>query len=290
MGLYGSFIVEPAEDEPVHDREYTLTLAEWDLELTPEVASGREPAGPRDSLLRGGEHGADLFLINGKMHGGIPPIAIAVGETILIRIINAGARPHPIHIHGHNFKIVATDGNPVPPAAQLIKDTVLIGPAERYDLELVGDNPGVWMVHCHIEHHMANGMMTTLWYDGAVPTGPVASLTAGSGHHHGGGDQSATPAVQTEPIAQTIGSDVLVIEMVDDRFEPVSFSVPVRTTVEWVNRGRNWHSVAAFDGSFESGRIEPGQTFTHTFSQLGEFRYICKHHGMQGMLGTITVE
>ena len=51
---------------------------------------------------------------------------------------------------------------------------MLIGPAERYDLALVADNPGVWMVHCHIEHHMANGMMTTIWYEGYQPTGPAA--------------------------------------------------------------------------------------------------------------------
>ena len=54
----------------------------------------------------------------------------------------------------------------------------LIGPAERYDLELDAVNPGVWMVHCHIEHHMANGMMTTVWYEGHQPTGPAAGAMA----------------------------------------------------------------------------------------------------------------
>jgi FtsP/CotA-like multicopper oxidase with cupredoxin domain/plastocyanin len=294
MGLYGAFIVEPNPGTRSYDREQTLIVTEWDLELTPGVAAGTEPAGPGDSTLRGGEHGADLFLINGKMHGGIPPIGIAEGETILLRLINAGAKPHPIHIHGHNFKVVATDGNPVPEAAQLIKDTVLIGPAERYDLELFGDNPGVWMVHCHIEHHMANGMMTTLWYDGATPTGPVAPAVSNGGgmHHHQHTDATPTPSPEPEeetPAAAADG-DVMVIEMVDDRFEPVTFTVPLGTTVDWVNHGRNWHSIAAYDGSFESGRIEPGEHFVHQFTQVGEFKYICKHHGMQGMIGSITVQ
>lgn len=291
MGLYGAFIVEPNPATKIYDREQTLIVTEWDLELTPGVAAGVEPVGPRDSLLRGGEHGADLFLINGKMHGGIPPIGIAEGETILIRLINAGARPHPIHIHGHNFRVVATDGNPVSPVAQMIKDTVLIGPAERLDLELFADNPGVWMVHCHIEHHMANGMMTTLWYDGSVPTGPVAPVLASDGgmNHHMPGAETPGPAPE-EATPVVVSGDVMVIEMVDDRFEPVTFVVALGTTVDWVNNGRNWHSIAAFDGSFESGRIEPGEHFTHQFNQAGEFKYICKHHGMQGMLGSITVE
>ena len=65
-------------------------------------------------------------------------------------------------------------GDPVPAPAQLTKDSLLIGPSERYDLALVADNPGVWMVHCHMEHHMANGMMTLLVYEGYRPTGPMA--------------------------------------------------------------------------------------------------------------------
>ena len=77
--------------------------------------------------------------------------------------------------------------------------------------------------------------------------------------------------------------------MVDDRFDPVAPTVPLGTTVVWVNKGRNWHSVASFDGSFESGQIKPGERFAHQFNVAGTFKYICKHHGMQGMLGTITV-
>jgi plastocyanin len=71
------------------------------------------------------------------------------------------------------FKIVATDGHPVPEAAQLTKDTLSVAPGERYDIEFVANNPGVWMVHCHIENHADNGMMTLLEYEGAVPPGPL---------------------------------------------------------------------------------------------------------------------
>jgi FtsP/CotA-like multicopper oxidase with cupredoxin domain len=147
LGLYGSLIVEPREPSRTYDRDYTYILNEWDLELTPDVATGKAPRGVRDQILRGGELGTDLFLMNGHAHESIPPIKLAEGERVLVRLINAGNLPHAIHTHGHSFKVVATDGNDVPKGMALLKDTVLIGPGERYDLELDGNNPGVWMFH-----------------------------------------------------------------------------------------------------------------------------------------------
>jgi FtsP/CotA-like multicopper oxidase with cupredoxin domain len=61
-----------------------------------------------------------------------------------------------MHIHGPAFKIVATDGHAVPEGQQLTKDTVLIGPGERYDVDWVASEPGKWMLHCHIPHHTTN--------------------------------------------------------------------------------------------------------------------------------------
>jgi FtsP/CotA-like multicopper oxidase with cupredoxin domain len=173
LGLYGSMIVEPRDGEPVaYDREFTYVLDEKALDLTPEVALGNSQIRFREAGNgRGGQLQYDLFLMNGRAGDAIEPMRIAAGEKVRIRVINAGSVPHAVHLHGMSFKIVATDGNPVPPAAQLIKDTVLIGPAERYDLEVDGTNPGVWMFHCHMPNHQENGMMTAMVYDGfALPT------------------------------------------------------------------------------------------------------------------------
>jgi plastocyanin len=299
MGLYGALVVEPRQPEVIYDRDYSLILTEWDLELTPGVAAGTEPVGPKDSMLRGGELGADLFLINGKMHGSIPPLMVAEGERVLIRLIHTGAIPHPIHTHGHSFQIVATDGNPVPEVARLTKDTVLIGPAERYDLAFVADNPGVWMVHCHIEHHMANGMMTTIWYEGYQPTGPAAdaavaeaTMAADMGHMHHDDAPPPTPT-EAQPTAIPAGNtadEAFEIAMLDDRFEPAEATIPAGTTVTWVNKGVHWHSVANLDLRFTSGKVFPGERFSFRFENAGVYKIYCQHHSMAGMNGTITVE
>src|SRR5205823_9113994 len=99
----------------------------------------------------------------------IDPMTITQGQHVRIRLINLGDLVHAMHLHGQAFKIIATDGNPVPAGAQFTKDTVTIGPGERYDLEIDGTNPGVWMFHCHINNHAANGMSTVLTYDGFHP-------------------------------------------------------------------------------------------------------------------------
>src|SRR5215207_671661 len=305
LGLYGSLIVEPREPKRTYDRDYTYILNEWDLELTPDVAMGKAPRGVRDQILRGGELGTDLFLMNGHAHESISPIRLAEGERVLIRLINAGNLPHAIHTHGHSFKIVATDGNDVPEGMALLKDTVLIGPGERYDLELDGKNPGVWMFHCHMENHAANGMMSLIQYDGAMPTGPVGAfftpdvgVAPGAAEHMHGEPTAPTsePAAAPDTGGPAAGAGTtestgveVEIAMVDDRFNPPELTIAAGTTLRFVNRGANWHSVAAFDGSFDSGRVDPGSSFAVRFDVPGVYDIICKHHGLRGMVGRIVV-
>ena len=68
---------------------------------------------------------------------------------------------HPMHIHGGPFRIVATDGNPVPAKGQWSKDTVNVGPGERYDVIWEAREPGKWLLHCHITHHTTNNNART---------------------------------------------------------------------------------------------------------------------------------
>jgi plastocyanin len=89
--------------------------------------------------------------------------------------------------------------------------------------------------------------------------------------------------------ASPTSGDSFDIAMLDNRFDPADTTISLGTTVTWTNKGRNWHSVASFDGSFESGKLGPGEQFSHQFTGAGTVQYICKHHGLQGMIGSITV-
>ena len=127
-GLYGIVQIDPKGDVKTYDREYFQVIGEM-----------------------GG-----FYVINGKAFPSTEAIEAKLGERVRIRLVNLGEMVHPMHSHGFATKIVRTDGHPVPEAAQLTKDTVTIGPGERYDLEFVADNPGAWVYHCHILSHVQN--------------------------------------------------------------------------------------------------------------------------------------
>jgi plastocyanin len=77
------------------------------------------------------------------------------------------------------------------------------------------------------------------------------------------------------------------ISVVDFAFEPATVSVPAGATVVWTNNGSRPHTVTADDGSFDSGRLDPGEQFSQTFDQPGTFTYHCGFH--PEMLGAIVV-
>lgn len=86
---------------------------------------------------------------------------------------------------------------------------------------------------------------------------------------------------------RTTAASADVVRIVDFAFDAPTLTVPVGTTVEWVNEDSTTHQVVADDGAFGSARLAPGDTFTFTFETAGEFSYACGLH--PSMLGSITV-
>lgn len=149
LGLYGALIIDPREpdDYPYeYDQELVIQLQEL-----LERADYSFPAMPMEGAL------PNFFAINGKAYPETETVRMTVDETLLIRFIGSNSGfIHPMHIHGGPFRIVETDGNPVEPGGQWIKDTVNIAPGERYDVLWEAREPGKWLLHCHILHHTTN--------------------------------------------------------------------------------------------------------------------------------------
>ena len=85
--------------------------------------------------------------------------------------------------------------------------------------------------------------------------------------------------------APATAQEATVVQTLDDVFVPEVVEVPQGTTVTWINDGRNPHTVTADDGSFDSGEIPPGRTFTRTFGVAATVAYHCVYHGAPGGLG-----
>ena len=82
------------------------------------------------------------------------------------------------------------------------------------------------------------------------------------------------------------------VSAVDNEFVPRNIEVSSGSTVTWTNDGDVPHTVTADNGSFESGNLDPGDSFETEFTQPGTYSYYCEYHGGpegQGMSGVVTV-
>lgn len=90
----------------------------------------------------------------------IPLLETSQGRTIVIEIINDTSWPHAMHLHGHHFQVIERAGHPITNAP--LRDTELMQPREKISIAFRADNPGKWLLHCHMIEHMAAGMVTWL--------------------------------------------------------------------------------------------------------------------------------
>lgn len=90
-----------------------------------------------------------------------PMFSAARGQTVLLEMTNRSMFPHAIHLHGHHFEVLGRSG--ALNRAGDVRDTVLVGADETVDIAFVADNPGVWMLHCHMLSHQKSGMMG--WFE-----------------------------------------------------------------------------------------------------------------------------
>ncbi len=145
-GLYAPFIIDPKNPEAnPPDVDVNLMLGET-LYRNGQTFAAMPMAGMEPNY----------FTINGKAFPSTETINVKKGQKVRLRFFGTGQFIHPMHLHGMAFKIVATDGHPVPEVAQLTKDTISVAPGERYDIEFTATEPGQWMLHCHILHHTTN--------------------------------------------------------------------------------------------------------------------------------------
>ena len=149
MGLMGMIVVHPRQPDPSYrvDRDFAIMLSEW------RIDPGTYRPNPNEMS------DFNVLTMNAKCYPGTEPLVCKTGDRVRIRFGNLSAMDHhPIHLHGHYFKIVATDGGPISTAAQWPETTVLVPVGSTRDVEFIADAPGDWAMHCHMTHHVMNQM------------------------------------------------------------------------------------------------------------------------------------
>ncbi|WP_028595294.1 multicopper oxidase family protein [Paenibacillus assamensis] len=201
-GLYGTLIVEDPKER--YDRDYTLVLDEWmssgSMEMGKEAVGDSNNDGHSMGNMEGMDHSQmghgqaesngsegmdhskmnmgsmgghdmsmyDVYTINGKSGDAIDKLVVKEGDKVRIRLVNAGYLTHTMHLHGHEFKVIASDGQPVNSPAVITDQGIAIAPGERYDIEFTANNPGNWLLEEHGSDDRVKNMRTVIAYEGAA--------------------------------------------------------------------------------------------------------------------------
>lgn len=125
----------------------------------PLILSATAESAPADSIC--GTLGYSFWAINkvpwpGDASDPTAPLAeLKLGRSYILQLENVTPHAHPIHLHGMSFTTISSSMREVMP---LVSDTYLIQPDEKVQLAFVADNPGDWLLHCHIIEHQKTGM------------------------------------------------------------------------------------------------------------------------------------
>ena len=147
FGMVGWVVVHPKKvwDPPV-DRDFGLVYQNFFIS-------------PNSNTANTWKMDWNWNTINGRSGPHFPPLVCKHGERVRIRIMNfSPMQHHPIHLHGHTFWVTGHEGARAPHSAWVPRNTELIAIAQVSEFEFIANNPGDWMFHCHMVHHMGNHM------------------------------------------------------------------------------------------------------------------------------------
>lgn len=125
------------------------------LTVAPSSALPERTPDSTSDLLLAGTMNPYEWTINGRTYDDTEPLTIGLGQAGRFAISNHSMMSHPVHFPtGHTFQLGPAGGT----GAR--KDTLLVPPMGSVEVDLVADNAGKWMIHCHNLYHAEAGMMT----------------------------------------------------------------------------------------------------------------------------------
>lgn len=161
-GMWGPLIVDAKDPTPAEKsvtKDVVMMMSSWE---SVHAASYGEGEMPGDI--------SDYFSVNAKSFPLTQPVRVKQGDVVRLRLYGAGGETHAIHPHGHDMLVTHKDGYALP--SPYFADTILIGPGERYDAILKMNNPGLFVMHDHVDKQVTaggkhpGGPMVVFEYDG----------------------------------------------------------------------------------------------------------------------------
>ncbi|MGH2794922.1 MAG: copper-containing nitrite reductase [Actinomycetota bacterium] len=278
-GMYGYVIVEPQDGLPEVDKEFYVVQSEF-------YAKGNRIATLDAAKLDAEE--PNYVVLNGAVGSlmGTNSPKVKVGDRVRIWYGNAGPQLiSSFHVIGEIFDRVYREGDLVSAPAQAVQ-TTLVPAGGATAVEFTVDVPGTYLLLDHaIARSLHKGTVGAIVAEGDANTEvfePGASNPPGppGGDGHGGG----------QPIGETMVSmtkGAFDPKNAANAFSPNTVEIKVGESVMWMNSDDVAHTATAEGKAFDSGFVNPGQSFSFTFTKAGTFSYFCTPHPW--MKGTVVV-
>jgi manganese oxidase len=148
LGMCGFFIIHPKNPEPwqIVDHDYAYFLQTWKI----------HPGSPVPDTLEMND--SNYFTFNGKAGPDVVPMKAKSGEKVRIRVANLSLMSHPVHLHGHSFRITDYGAGFIPQHQHILTNTNSVSSGEARAFDFTAGRPGKWVMHCHFLHHVMNDM------------------------------------------------------------------------------------------------------------------------------------
>ncbi len=134
----------------------------WDYTAFGDAKPPVEPEARLPMIIEPGKDG-NLWAINGKSYPQTDPVWLRPGVRNRLVFDNRSSMDHPVHLHRHTFEIVRYAGKPV---SGVMKDVVLVPARQTVEADVLANNPGPSLFHCHQQFHMDFGFMGLMRYSG----------------------------------------------------------------------------------------------------------------------------
>ena len=191
-GQYGFLMIDSGADPGHYDQEIFLALRDWEpfytdqlVDMDEQETPGPQPEKPAvlDTRPNGLEVTTQIFSINDKALGAGEPIRVRAGSRLLVHLLNASAvENRTVALPGHQFQVLALDGNPVPSPKAV--PVITLGPGERVDAYVEMNRSGVWILGSTDEATRKGGLGVIVEYANqhqepqwVAPTGPPWDYT-----------------------------------------------------------------------------------------------------------------
>ena len=141
--------------------EDSLIVFDYDMLRAPVNTAFNQPEKVRELQFDlTGNMWRYVWSINGKVLSEADKIKVDSGEVLRIKMVNQTMMRHPMHLHGHFFRVLNAQGEYSP-----LKHTVDVPPMQAITIEFLANESGEWFFHCHILYHMMAGMARVFSYN-----------------------------------------------------------------------------------------------------------------------------